>query len=177
MVQGRNRLPGSLFLGGDVAHDVKDAGGSVQRYKDKKDAERSLETLVQEVDISGGRGGEPNQLRSQSADESKLRDEDSCGTSSTGIPSDQLQLKDGPAGAGQCSDLVESDRSPGRSKAVAKEKPFPPGSWQETSGLRLLEKAYQAYCILTALAWEEHKHGRALLMAQLAIKCHSKLKS
>ncbi|XP_030836589.1 erythroid differentiation-related factor 1 isoform X2 [Strongylocentrotus purpuratus] len=167
---------GSLFVGGDVAHDVKDVGGSVQRYADRKDTERSLETLVQEMDI--GRGGDSNQVYSQSADESKARDEDSCETSSTGIPSDQLQLKDGPAGVEQCSDLVESDRSPGsRSKAVAKEKPFPPGSWQETSGLRLLEKAYQAYCILTALAWEEHKHGRALLMAQLAIKCHNASRS
>ena len=89
-----------------------------------------------------------------------------------GVETSQAQTK-ADLNSSTCSDLVPSGTSDA-AKTVAKEKPFPPGSWQETSGLLLLEKAYNAYCVLTQQAWKEHKHGKALIHAHLAVKCLSK---
>ncbi|XP_041454164.1 erythroid differentiation-related factor 1-like [Lytechinus variegatus] len=154
--------------GGEVAHDIKEAGRSVQRTE----ALKSLETTSQEVHVdSSGIGSNKLSLQSTIKQDASIENPGEM----SGNPCDQLQLK---GGAGQCSDLVQTDHSPRRrSKAVAKEKPFPQGSWQETSGLLLLEKAYQAYVTLTGLTWEEHKHGRTLLMAQLAVKCFNACRS
>ncbi|XP_071487220.1 erythroid differentiation-related factor 1-like [Diadema antillarum] len=83
------------------------------------------------------------------------------------------------AAAGKCGVLVPRVPSSDKGRAggvasdrvVVKEKSFPQGSWQETSGLLLLEKAYEAYCVLSEVAWRQHRHGRALLTSHLAIKC------
>ncbi|XP_072171455.1 erythroid differentiation-related factor 1-like [Diadema setosum] len=128
----------------------------------------------------GGASDEPRTLKEErTEDQIMIRSTRTVCQSEADRHGDGQSLDVNDPAGGKCGVLVprvpSSDK--GRAggvaceRAVVKEKSFPQGSWQETSGLLLLEKAYEAYCVLSEVAWRQHRHGKALLTSHLAIKC------